>query len=140
MKKRGFSILFLVLSSLILLYIAMHCNTLPLVEYVEAVHRGEIPHEEIADTMYAYYDITLERPQTVEVDLRTTQIFSIHDFNHGYLWIMIDCQGRDDSGGVTYGSIGIERWEIEKIDGKWEIIKIHDYWTPHWISRLFGSR
>lgn len=82
--------------------------------------RGETGHGKL--DMYTEY---ANREETADVHLSLFRIFTWHNFQHGYILVNYTCKAVDAAGNTVCSSRGIDScWEIEKTDGRWEVVGI----------------
>lgn len=123
---RPVSIILLMISVLILIYLIMLWNTTPVVEYAEAVFKGEIPRSEIEGTPWSRYNDRHHKEGVAKEDLEIKRVFVIHNFFDGYMWIEYRHAKYDENGELMYFS-GAEfpyctKWTIHKEKGEWVLI------------------
>jgi len=106
-------------------YTAMLADTNSVISYAESVFRGEVPLSETAGQPVDMYNINHYlngSSDTVEVNLKITRRFVLHDFFDGYIWATYT----DDSS-VGKGDCQIpSRWKIHKTNGQWQIVAIKE--------------
>lgn len=127
---RPASIVLILLISLVVIYLIMLWDTNPVVDYAEAVFNGEIPREEIENTLWCRYDDEDHKEGVTRIDLEIRRLFVIHDFFDGYMWVEYRHAKYDENGDLLYFS-GAEfpyctKWSIHKEKGKWVLVDIEE--------------
>ena len=124
-RKKKIGIVFLcIFLVLLVLYGILFWNTRPVITKVESIFKGEVPAAELAGSCLEEYNITATRPEITEMDIDVDTLFTIHNFSEGYMWVEFSCIAYNSAGEVAYGEISKARWEIEKIDGEWEVVAV----------------
>ena len=106
----------------ILFRVFMYYTSKDVFTYAEKVMRGEVPLEETAGRKVDRYQYKLDYPiDKVNVTLKV--IWVVHDFYKGEAEVYYH-MAHYSNGLNVFGSVAYSTWYIEKINGKWEIVKI----------------
>ena len=116
--------------ALLSLYLTMFFTTNSLIRDVRSALLIEVDSYQTAGRAIDVYNNSwvLERGRGVgRVDLTLIRLFTIHNFQRGFIYVYYSCEVYDESGELLTGSRSIiTRWEIEKLNGEWEIMKIFE--------------
>lgn len=115
----------LIIVLLITFYFVEIRSTASVVEYAEAVFRGEIPISETKGYPVNMYNIQ-SYIEIENMDLKITPIFALHNFFRGYLWVHYSCVVYKQNGDMAYVAVAYSRWKIQREDGEWKIIEISE--------------
>ena len=97
-------------------------TTNDLIHYVERIMLNEIPLEETEGTRFHRYQS--ESKYTIdkaEISINRGWIF--HDFKKGFINVNYHVRQYSNEKKV-YSASAFSKWLIERVDGKWEIVKI----------------
>ena len=131
MRIRGKQIAFLcpivVLAVLLAIFLSMWISTAQVMRDVKDVIYGRVDHEQIAGTKLEHFDFTDGYPDA-KVSLSMGRIFVLCGTQHGCMWVRYSYDVRSKSGDPGPAGSGIiSHWEIEKINGKWEITDVSEH-------------
>lgn len=131
---RPAGIVLLIFISLTLIYLIMLWDTNPIVDYAEAVFKGEIPREEIENTPWDEYDTTNYsdgKPRgAAEVEIEISRVFVMHNFFDGYMWVTYENVGYDERGEMLYldtAKLYPAKWKIHRENGKWVLVDVDEH-------------
>jgi len=80
-----------------------------------------------ADALYSRYASKYINYDTDQITLKLHRVFTLHDFKHGYIWIIYTQIVFDENGAMVCGTGNSDaRWEIQKINGRWEVIDVKE--------------
>lgn len=138
-RRKGSKVVFIVIISIVsvlAVYLLLLLNTNSVVDFVEAVYRGEVGREAVPKCLESY-DITEILPQITEVDAHITRRFVIHNFSEGYMWVKFTVTGYTADGTLDYGEANTSRWKIHKGENGWEVVETKDWWkTDSFLYKL----
>lgn len=121
----------LILIVLALIYLVMLWNTNSIFYYTKSVFLGEVPYEEIENSLLSIYDDAYTRKGVEKVDLEIHRVFVIHDFFDGYMWISYDYIGYDENDKMIFLSTQeypfLAKWTIHRENGEWVIVDIDEH-------------
>ena len=125
-NKRCKRVIVILVAVLLVIYIVMLLTTNGLMHRVkDAVYGvGEAPQNPYSK-IYDYFDGARGYDNIKVKDFAMHRLFVIHGFNHGYMWVLYSYEVYSDEGEIIRGCRNIlSRWEIQKIDGQWDIVAV----------------
>ena len=101
-------------------------TTNDLINYVERIMLNEIPLEEVEGTIYKHFHPIAIYPIDVDIfncDVKVHKGWIFHDLKKGEINVIYHVRYYDDN--KIFGGCNVpSKWLIERVDGKWEIVKI----------------
>ena len=125
MAKRGLVILVSIFVTIVVVYLSLFIPTLSVIKTVKSVYCGEISAK--SDSPIRRYDLSNRYPTMVYADMKIIPLFVIHNWQHGYMYVLYSSKYMDAEKNVLNASCNIlSKWEIEKKNGEWIIIDIEE--------------
>jgi hypothetical protein len=127
------TIMAFIIITLIVIYVAMIIDTIPVMQQAQAVFLGNISNvEEIKNKVIARYnkvDYLRQQGESVaNVDVMLIRLFTFHNFvSKGFIQVLYSLEVEGNDGKILYGSWLIPScWYIEKKSGQWEVTGIKE--------------
>lgn len=125
-KRIVFVLLVATLTVLLILHLFMWISTLQVLRDVEAVIYGQTNLELIKGTPLECFNFS-EGYSDATVSLSMERIYVLCGLHRGCMWVRYSYVVQSKQGNIdTRGSNIVSHWEIEKINGRWEIISISE--------------
>jgi hypothetical protein len=124
MKKKIFTAITIMILTILFVYMVMFIDTNSLLDETKNVFCGKVEASDIEDMPVSRYNVT-DSNQDAVVKLELHRLFTLHNFNDGYIWMNYSCEATSVQGDIDYGADNIYSvWKIHKEKGKWKIVEI----------------
>lgn len=112
-------------------YSAMFIDVYPVISEVRSAFLGELTEEEIGDSPISRYDRSyleelLDEDEEIGPEFFIIVPVTLHNFKKGDIWAFYIFISYTSEGRVCGGDGAYTNWEIQKINGDWDIIKINE--------------
>lgn len=112
-------------------YSVMFIDAYSVIREVRSAFLGELTEEEVEDRPISRYDQSyiedlLDKDEQIGSEIFIIFPITIHNFKKGDIYAFYIYTSYTSEGRICGGSAAFTNWEIQKFDGKWEIVKINE--------------
>lgn len=125
-KQIAFALPAAILALLLIMHLIMWISTAQVLRDVKAVIYGQVEQKSIKGTQLEYFNFAEGHPDA-EVSLSMRRICVLCGPRRGCMWVRYSYAVQSKRGNIdTRGANIISHWEIERINGRWEIVSISE--------------